>query len=160
MEQSKISQNWNEQIELRPAEIGDLEAILEIEQKSFRSPWSRQMFLRELNLEFSYHLVARLKTTNQLVGYIFCWKAGTEASILSLAVKSEFRRQGIGTYILESALNHLKEQGIREVWLEVRVSNFSAIALYRRLDFSPVGLRRGYYQDTGEDALVMKKELF
>ena len=158
-EQNIISQNWDERIELRPAEIGDLEEILEIEQKSFRTPWSRQMFLRELELAFSYHRVARLRINNQLVGYIFCWSADKEASILSLAVNSEFRRQGIGAYILESALRDFKEQGIREAWLEARVSNFPAIALYQRLDFSLVGLRLGYYQDTGEDALVMKKEL-
>jgi len=146
-------------VNYREASLQDIDALLAIEQQSFRSPWSRTMFEKELALQFSYNRVAELKKERELAGYIFCWLAPPEASIMSIAVKPEQRRRGMGTYLLGKTLEDLKAMAVREVFLEVRPSNFSARSLYQRFGFFELGVRPRYYQDSGEDAIVMKKEL-
>jgi len=145
-------------VDYREPNPQDIDALLAIEQQSFRSPWSRKLFEKELTLAFCYNRVAELKAERQLAGYIFCWLAPPEASIMSIAVKPEQRRRGLGSYILGKALEDLKKQGFREAFLEVRPSNHSARSLYQRFGFREVGVRPRYYQDSGEDAIVMKKE--
>jgi ribosomal-protein-alanine N-acetyltransferase len=116
------------------------------------------MFERELDLEFSYHMVAELKGGG-IGGYVFCWRAGPEANVMTLAVRSDLRRQGLGSWILQKTLDELENSGIKGVWLEVRPGNLAARSLYRSFGFQEVGIRPKYYYDTGEDAIVMKKEL-
>jgi len=155
----ELQGQWEKRVELRACIAEDLDQVMAIEQESFRTPWSRELFLKELSLQFAYHRVAELKQDQTIAGYLFCWLGGPEATILSLAIKPELRRQGLASYLLQRALDDFSREGIKEVWLEVRPSNFFARALYRKFDFQEVGIRPKYYYDSGEDAIVMKKNL-
>ena len=154
-----LIRDWDSLIEFREFVMEDLKEVYEIELKSFKSPWSKEMFIRELELEFAYNRVAELKRDEMIAGYIFCWVVLNEATILSLAVRSDLRGEGLGGYILKRALLDFKGLGVREVWLEVRPSNIIARGLYRKFGFQEIGIRPRYYQDSNEDAIVMKKEL-
>ncbi len=154
-----MRKQWETLVSLRPFQKQDLEQAMAIEQISFRAPWTREMFLKELELKFAYHRMASLNSEGEIAGYIFCWLMEPEASILSVAVRPDWRRRGLAGYLLLSALDDFQSRGIREVWLEVRPSNFPARSLYRAFEFQPVGIRPKYYYDTGEDAIVMKLKL-
>ncbi len=138
----------------------DLDEVLEIERSSFPSPWSRELFLREFENSFSFNLVARSceEGKGRIVGYIVFWITADEMHILDLAVHKDFRRQGIGSSLVNRALNIGRHRGGRRVFLEVRRSNCKAQRLYRTLGFVTIGERKRYYSD-GEDALVMEREL-
>lgn len=140
--------------ELKPH---DLDEIIAIEQVSFPTPWPRQVFDMELNSSRSYKRVSKVNGT--VVGYIIAWKIHDEVHILNLAVHPDHRRKGIGRGLLIDCLRHFSRKGIRSAILEVRVRNQDAIRLYERIGFRSIGLRRKYYSDTGEDALVMKLDV-
>jgi len=151
--------DWSELLDYRPVRLNDLDQIMEIELRSFKTPWSRKMFLRELELNFSYNRAAELRDDKKIAGYVFCWLTKPEASIMSIAVREDLRNQGLGSCLMARTLSDLKAAGAAEAWLEVRPSNSAALALYRRFGFREVGVRPRYYRDSGEDAVVMKKEL-
>jgi ribosomal-protein-alanine N-acetyltransferase len=130
-----------------------LERIIEIETLSFPAPWSVGGFTQEIR-----NPIARLwaaMVNGQPAGFILYWVLDFEVNLLNLAVHPDERGKGVGRFLL----NHMVEEAVtREVetlWLEVRVSNESAIRLYRKLGFEKVGVRRKYYDDTQEDAIVM-----
>lgn len=99
--------------------------------------------------------MAREISTSQLVGYVCLWIVAQEAHVLNLAVHPQRRQRGIGGRLLRYVIDLSRESGVREITLEVRRSNYRAISLYRNLRFQPMGIRRRYYSDTGEDALIM-----
>ena len=140
--------------ELKPY---DLDEIIAIEKVSFPTPWPRQVFDMELRSSKSYKRVSKINGT--VVGYIIAWKIYDEVHILNLAVHPEHRRKGIGRALLSDCLRHFSIKGIKSAILEVRVRNKNAINLYETTGFRSIGLRRKYYSDTGEDALVMKLDL-
>lgn len=140
--------------ELKPY---DLDEIIAIEQVSFPTPWPRQVFDMELRSSKSYKRVSKINGT--VVGYIIAWKIYDEVHILNLAVHPEHRRKGIGRGLLSDCLRHFSNKGIKSAILEVRVRNKNAINLYETAGFRSIGLRRKYYSDTGEDALVMKLDM-
>ena len=140
----------------------DLEAIVAIEQQSFLSPWPPQFFLSEFAQPHSQTLLARQKSAAKngpILAYLIFWVLFDEMHILNLAVKPACRRQGIGRQILQEALRRARNQGCRTAWLEVRLSNTAALALYASFDFQVVMTRKGYYSDTGEDALILFRRL-
>ena len=132
----------------------DLKAVLDIEKRVFPEPWSSTIFGSELALRHgrSYR-VARLG--RRLVGYRGVMFAGEEAHVTTLAVAPEYQRRGVATVLLLDAVRSALESGALHLSLEVAFSNQGAQALYRRFGFSPVGIRKNYYQLTGEDAYVM-----
>jgi [ribosomal protein S18]-alanine N-acetyltransferase len=140
--------------ELKPY---DLDEIVAIEQVSFPTPWPRQVFDMELRSSKSYKRVSKINGT--VVGYIIAWKIYDEVHILNLAVHPDHRRKGIGRGLLSDCLMHFSSKGIKSAILEVRVRNKNAISLYETTGFRSIGLRRKYYSDTGEDALVMKLDM-
>jgi ribosomal-protein-alanine N-acetyltransferase len=140
--------------ELKPH---DLDEIIAIEQVSFPTPWPRQVFEMELNSSRSCKRVSKIN--GAVVGYIIAWKIYDEVHILNLAVHPEHRRKGIGRGLLIDCLRYFSKKGIKSAILEVRVRNQDAITLYEKIGFRPIGLRRKYYSDTGEDALVMKLDM-
>ena len=142
---------------IRPMVNNDLMQILEIETNSFPSPWSLALFQREMELDFSYIFV--LDLNGEIIGYINYWLSVGEVHIMSIAVKESYREAGIGSYILQHSLDEAKLKGGVYAYLEVRVGNSAGHALYRQNGFELVGIRRGYYTDTKEDALIMAKEL-
>ena len=143
-----------EEVRVREMLIGDLDEILDIEQLSFPTPWSRRSFLSELTENIYAHYVVG-QYADRVVGYCGMWVIIDEAHITNVAVHPEFRGRGIGEKLVRDMIERAKSRGALRMTLEVRVSNFAAQNLYKRLGFVARGLRRGYYSDTGEDATVM-----
>lgn len=133
----------------------DLDEVMQIERRSFLTPWSRALFERELYMPFAKACVAREIPPNEVVGYLCFWLVGGEGHILNLAVHPDRRGQGIGSHLLRYGVNYCRKQGAQEITLEVRPSNYRAISLYRNFQFQPQGIRRRYYSDSGEDAVIM-----
>ncbi|HEY7534669.1 MAG TPA: ribosomal protein S18-alanine N-acetyltransferase, partial [Thermodesulfobacteriota bacterium] len=137
--------------------IEDLDEIIQIEEVSFPTPWPKKMFDLELQSTRSCCRVARV--SGVIVGYIVAWMIYDEVHILNIAVHPSFRRMGIGESILRYCLDYFFLNGGRNAILEVRRGNHEAKRLYEKLGFKSIGIRRGYYADTGEDAIVMKLNL-
>ena len=141
-------------LEIDTMTMADLDQVMEVEQASFSMPWSRWMFERELrDREHSHFLTVR--RGSELLGYIGCWIALGEAHIVTIAVRSDFRREGIGSILMASALILAMRLGVKRATLEVRVTNVSAQRLYRNFGFEITAMRKKFYSDTGEDAYVM-----
>ena len=137
----------------------DLPQVLEIERLSFPNPWTAGLFLHELNLSFSrLHLARRGNGDRRLVGFVCWWVIGDEMHILNLAVHPEARRSGTGRALVEHVLEDANAHGAASVSLEVRTDNEAAAGLYRSLGFANIGLRRNYYGQ-GEDAAIMERRL-
>jgi len=133
----------------------DLPDVLVIERASFSMPWSRGAFLYEIE----QNQVARCwvgREDGRIVGYICLWEVADELHVTNVAVHPDVRRRGIARALLQSVFARARAAGIRMVMLEVRPSNTEALTLYESFGFRVVGRRRGYYYDTGEDALVME----
>ncbi len=135
----------------------DLPEILAIEQESFISPWTERMFADELKVRQSQCLVARLSSDKKSMigGYLIFWIVTDEAHLHNLAVKKEFRRQGLAHGFMNVMKEISRQAGVKTQTLEVRESNEEAIKLYRKCGFVVKGRRPLYYSDTQEDALIM-----
>jgi len=145
-------------LSIAPMRRDDLEEVLAIEREVFSVPWSRRAFLVEVeDKEISIPRVARLG--EPVVGYAITWRVVDELHIGNLAVAPAAQKRGIGRAILTHLLDVAREQALAYATLEVRVSNVAAIALYERSGFRPVAMRRRYYPDNGEDAMVMLREI-
>ncbi len=142
-------------IDIREMTEGDLDEVLEIERVTFPSPWSRPLFERELVTPFARSFVGLRKETGQLAGYLCFWLVEQEGHVLNLAVHPQHRGQRIGTRLLGFGVEFCRQQGVQLITLEVRRSNYQAISLYRNFQFQPQGIRRRYYTDSGEDAIIM-----
>ncbi len=145
-------------VELRRLEMRDLNAIERIECASYPTPWSRSMFASELAKPSSVCLGAFDLETLELVGYLVISRYVDAWHVMNVAVASDHRRRGIATTLMERLFEVTAGRGRRGYTLEVRVSNVGAVALYERLGFKPRGVRRGYYTDNREDALIMWKD--
>ena len=144
-------------VELRRIEIHDLDAVDEIEQASYPTPWSRSMFAAELQKPGSLSLGA-YRPSGELVGYLVVSRYVDAWHVMNVAVAPEYRRRGIARELLERLFEVTGGDPRRGYTLEVRVSNSDAIRLYERLGFEARGIRRGYYTDNREDALIMWRE--
>ena len=143
-------------IELRRLQLSDLTTIEAIERAAYPTPWSRSMFACELAKQTSIRLGAFDGT--QLVGYLIVSRYVDAWHVMNVAVDPRRRRQGIASTLLLRLFELATEDDRRGYTLEVRVSNTGAIALYERLGFESRGVRRGYYTDNREDALIMWRE--
>ena len=146
-----------DQVTFRPMTSGDLEQVMAIERTAFAYPWSGRFFQQELEVECARSVVAEFN--GQIVGYVLFWLLPDEVDIHNIAVHSDFRRKGIGGALLDQVIARAQRRSSIRVTLEVRVSNSAARKLYERTGFVPVGLRRGYYSDNGEDAVAMHLNL-
>lgn len=138
---------------IRSMETKDLDGILEVELNCFKIPWTRNMFEDELYNPNAYYSV--VEVNEKIVGYVGFWKIIDEAHITNVAIHKDFRRLGLGRALITDMLDKVKGLEIIAVTLEVRVSNFAAISLYESFGFVSSGVRRGYYSDNNEDALIM-----
>ena len=145
-------------VELRKLELRDLDAIERIERESYPTPWSRSMFASELAKPSSLSLGAFEPGTDELVGYLIISRYVDAWHVMNVAVAPEHRRRGIATELLERLFEVTAGDQRRGYTLEVRVSNLGAIRLYEQLGFQSRGIRRGYYTDNREDALIMWRE--
>jgi [ribosomal protein S18]-alanine N-acetyltransferase len=142
---------------IRTLQIRDLPAIEQIERDSYRTPWSRSMFAGELSKTSSVCLGA-WEETGELVGYLIVSRYVDAWHVMNIAVDPNRRRAGVATMLLERLFELTGGDARRGYTLEVRVSNQGAIDLYQRLGFQPRGVRRGYYTDNREDALIMWRD--
>jgi [ribosomal protein S18]-alanine N-acetyltransferase len=145
---------------LRPMTDADIDAVLDLERDVFGAEaWSRQMLAGELAQQPAsrYYLVA--EEDGQVAGYAGLLGAGWQGDVVTLAVAAGRWGRGIGTALLRALLAEAARRGCSEVFLEVRTDNKRAQELYRRHDFAEIGIRRGYYQPSGADALVMRRTL-
>ncbi|EGW37386.1 ribosomal protein S18-alanine N-acetyltransferase [Desulfosporosinus sp. OT] len=143
---------------VRPMLTTDLDDIMEIERVSFSTPWSPEAFKAELK-ENEYARYLCLELNGQVIGYMGLWFILDEGHITNIAITPNYRGQRWGEFLMKSVMEKMAEQGMERMTLEVRVSNSAAQSLYTRLGFVTAGLRKGYYADTGEDAMIMWVEL-
>ena len=147
-------------IELRRLVLDDLEDIDEIERRAYPTPWSRSMFAGELSKPTSICLGAFEADAEEgaLVGYLVVSRYVDAWHVMNVAVEPAQRGRGVATMLLERVFELTVDDARRGYTLEVRVSNTTAVSLYERLGFEARGLRRGYYTDNREDALIMWKD--
>jgi ribosomal-protein-alanine N-acetyltransferase len=143
---------------VRPAGQEDLDAIAGLEEAAFHDPWPREMLAFELCHPYSVLLIAGSSPSGPPGAYAAFRHAAGEAELLRVAVHPEARRRGLARALLLAGFERLRQAEVQVCFLEVRVENKPAIALYESLGFSWVGLRRAYYQD-GADAIVFVLEL-
>ena len=141
----------DEPLEIRRLSYADLPQVIAIERRAFPTPWSLAMFVLELSKPSGICLAALRE--GRIVGYLICSRYDTVWHVMNVAVEPELRRRGIATALLERLLERVAPDA--QLTLEVRRSKDGAIALYERFGFRSAGLRRRYYQDNGEDALIM-----
>ncbi|HHY41259.1 MAG TPA: ribosomal protein S18-alanine N-acetyltransferase [Thermoanaerobacterales bacterium] len=135
----------------------DLDEVMEVERQCFTTPWSRYSFVCELkDNQFSHYIVA--KYMGKIIGYAGMWIILDEAHVTNVGVLPEYRGGGVGELLMRSLIIAAKEHGAKKMTLEVRKSNYVAQNLYSKLGFEPVGIRRGYYLDNREDAVIMWKD--
>jgi ribosomal-protein-alanine N-acetyltransferase len=140
---------------------GDIEQVLEIEQASFSSPWSKNLFLSEFRSPLVSSLMVALADdplSRKVIGYTVFWLAADEMHILNLATAPELRRQGVAKKLVLAALKQAYQKGATRAFLEVRASNAAAQRLYLNLGFTGTSVRRGYYDSPVEDAVMMIME--
>jgi ribosomal-protein-alanine N-acetyltransferase len=148
---SKRPSEVSAELPVRRLGYSDLPAVISIERRSFPAPWSLAMFVLELSKPSGICLAAT--EGDDLLGYLVCSRYDRVWHLMNVAVAPERRRQGVASRLI----GRLVEEGGGELpfTLEVRVSNREAIAMYERLGFRSAGVRSRYYQDNGEDALIM-----
>ena len=146
-------------ITIRRLTYADLPQVIAVERRAFPTPWSLAMFVLELSKPSGICLAAwRASTASddppQLAGYVICSRYDTVWHVMNVSVDPSERRAGIATGLLDAVIERIGDAEA-QFTLEVRVTNAAAIALYERMGFLTAGLRRRYYQDNGEDALIM-----
>ncbi|MBF0475313.1 MAG: ribosomal protein S18-alanine N-acetyltransferase [Deltaproteobacteria bacterium] len=137
-------------------ELHHLPQVVDIEQRSFTCPWSLRQFALELARPYGDSIIMAGADERQVLGYALWWVVMDEVEILNVAVHPDFRGRGLGRLLLTELIARAGLNGGRAFFLEVRPSNPAALALYDSLGFKPVGVRPRYYDDTGEDALLMR----
>lgn len=141
-------------IEIKEMKKEHLDGVMVVENLSFKIPWSRDSFLEELTTnELAVYFVAT--SDGQVIGYGGLWRIFNEGHITNIAIHPEFRRCGAGSKIMDRILDMCMENDINSLTLEVRKSNLAAQRLYEKYGFKIEGMRKKYYTDTGEDALIM-----
>jgi len=147
-----------EGLKIRRMKVGDYEVVSKIEKEIFSCPWSERDIKRILTSDrFAFPLVAEV--SGEIVGYIFAWVIYDEVHIGNFAVREDFRRKKVGTKLLDYLICEASRRGGKFFYLEVRKSNEPAINLYKKFGFTPIGVRKKYYSDNEEDAIVMGKSL-
>lgn len=139
---------------IRKAEGRDVKGMAALDQICFTIPWSEESFSHEiLKNNLAFYIVA--ETEQRLIGYVGAWMILDEGHITNVAVHPDFRKRGIGKAMLSVFLECSAEMGVGSHTLEVRPSNEAALNLYGQFGFQKAGIRKGYYEDNGEDALIL-----
>lgn len=140
-------------VKFRAAGLGDVERVASIEAQSFNNPWQPDTFRSLISQGRAYIPVAEVPTGG-LVGYAVFWWVADQGELANLAVLEGYQGLGIGSALLDLALDRASEEGVTEVFLEVRRSNRRAVALYRARGFMHLGVRQDYYRNPREDAHI------
>ena len=142
------------EVRVRSGQIGDLPAIVAMERAAFKDPWSQEALFSELQEDhMRVPLVAELD--GFVCGYLMAWRVVDQLHILNIATDPDYLRRGVGTALLKAAARLAVEGGQIEITLEVRRGNTGAREFYKHHHFAETGVRVGYYQEDGEDAIIM-----
>ena len=140
-------------LNVREMKQDDLRDILAIENKSFKSPWTKRLFEETLFSPIAANFV--ITAGDEIVGYLCLYTVEDEAHILNIAISPAHRQKGHASVLMDKVIEQMGEKGITQYYLEVREGNNEALGLYRKFGFTAIGKRKKYYTDTNEDALVM-----
>ncbi|GEN84634.1 putative ribosomal-protein-alanine acetyltransferase [Sporosarcina luteola] len=144
----------DQRIEYRKMTMDDIPAVVEIEQEAFATPWTHEVFEHEMTgNDYAHYVVAVMD--DEVIGHCGMWVVLDECHITNVAVRKFMRGHGIGEALMRKAIELCKANDVRLMTLEVRVTNYTAQNLYRKLGFQDGGIRKNYYTDDHEDALVM-----
>jgi [ribosomal protein S18]-alanine N-acetyltransferase len=146
----------SQKFEIVNMELSHVDDIIVVEKLCFKIPWSREAFIEEITKN-KFAIYRSVKAGERVVGYGGMWKVFDEGHITNIAVHPDFRSNGIGSLLLERLINIAVEEGITSLTLEVRKSNLIAQSLYSKYGFEIGGLRKAYYADNREDAIIMWK---
>lgn len=142
---------------IREMNIADAKAVAEVEHDVFTTPWSSEMFEQEIeNVLTTYMLVCM---DEEIIGFAGFWLVVDEAQVTNIAIKQDWQERGYGRVLVTKLMQSAQQKGALSISLEVRPSNKRAIKLYEKLGFKEVGIRPNYYQDDGENAILMTAEL-
>ena len=144
-------------IVIRPMTIDDVDEVYIVEEDCFVDPWSKDSIRKELKNNLARYLVAQLD--NKIVGYVGVWFVVDEGHITNVAVHSDYRGKKIGDRLVKEMVELCKENNLVAMTLEVRASNTVAQNLYRKYGFKMGGIRKEYYNDNKEDAIIMWNQL-
>ena len=136
----------------------DLDGVLEVEEESFSNPWTRDMYVWELQNRSVCHIFIVRAPECRVAGFCACWLVFDEVHINNVAIRPTYRGLGMGTALLRHVLAEGRRLGARRATLEVRASNIGARRLYERLGFYVAGTRRNYYTNPVEDALILWRD--
>lgn len=131
----------------------DIDEVLEVSSLSFSVSWSKSSYIQELSNSVAKYFIA--KVDNKVIGFAGTWIVLDEAHITNIAVHPDFRKHGIASKLLEALISYCKEHGCIAFTLEVRSGNKAAKGLYEKHNFKQEGIRKGYYEDNKEDAIIM-----
>lgn len=143
-------------IEYRTIQDSDVSQVAALEAVCFHDPWSEKSIAGELTNPLSCWIVAQ--EAEQIVGYVGSQTVLDESDMMNIAVSPAYRRQGIAEKLVQTLIDALRARGSHTLTLEVRASNVPAQALYEKLGFQQIGLRKNYYRNPKEDALILRKE--
>ncbi len=140
--------------------LDDIPFVIEIETLSYPNPWHLSSFKGEIeNRPISNPYVIIYRPLEKIIGYVIYWHIRNEVQISNIAISPDYRQMGVGEGVLRKVLLEMRQKGAAFVFLEVRPSNLAARRLYEKLGFTILGLRKGYYRNPSEDAIVMGKSL-
>lgn len=143
-------------MKIRKMSEKDVEEVARIEQQIFTSPWSRESLQRACKEEDNIYLVAERE--NKLIGYCGIWCSFESADLCNIAVLPGMRRQGVAEAILDEAVSLCRQRNVEQMLLEVRISNVAAISFYQKKGFFRINIRKAYYKNPTEDAVIMKRK--
>lgn len=145
-------------VKIERMQTADIEQVIAIEEEAYGNHhWSRESFFNELSNQLAKYYSA-FNEQGALIGYAGSWEIVEEAHITNIAVSKKYRRHHVGEALLTRIIDECKKSMVKYITLEVRVGNTAAISLYEKYGFHSLGMRKGYYQDNNEDALIMWTE--
>lgn len=141
---------------IRKAKSTDIGRIAGIEQQVYQHPWKKNYFIHELDHDISFFYVAQEEESGRVAGYIIFWVVEETMELHNIAVAPEFKKRGVGKQLMQFMMATAKERNVEEVFLEVRASNRRAIEVYEGFGFERISVRKNYYDEPKEDAVVYK----
>lgn len=157
---SDLHLKLDQSVRIRPAQTADISAIIKLEKSCFRKPWSDSAIEQDVSTNSNaYYFVGETITSHQVIAFAACWHMVDEAELMRIATHPDYRRNGLAEQLLIQVIQNAKAHQLHSMFLEVRPSNQAARALYQRHGFQILHIRRKYYDDNGEDAIIMSKKL-
>lgn len=134
-----------------------INGVYNLSKECFAIPWTLDSITNELNNPLAKYIIAEDLETNKVIGFVGVWIVAGEGDITNIAVNPKYRKHGVASNLLLNLLDICKSLNCNDITLEVRESNIPAQNLYKKFDFKEEGIRKGYYSDNGENAIIMWK---